>query len=119
MLIGCRGLICFFFYYFFASPSPAGEGEQQQLEDGHPGGVRRRRTDRVRPRMPPAGTGSVGTTGNRFKNFRVLHLKEKQRNNPCLSPGVFPGLRVRGRVQQHLRVCAHRRPLCQPAVLRV
>lgn len=69
--------------------------------------------------MPPAGTGSVGTTGNRFRNFRVLHLKEKQRNNPCLSPGVFPGLRVRGRVQQHLRVRAHRRPLCQPAVLRV
>lgn len=46
MLIGCRGLICFF-YYFFACLSPAGEDEQQQLEDGHPGGVRRRRTDRV------------------------------------------------------------------------
>lgn len=48
--------------------SPGGEDEQQQLEDRLPGGVRRRRKQRVRPRMPPAGTGSVGTTGD----FRKL-----------------------------------------------
>lgn len=41
--------------------SPGGEDQQQQLEDGRPGGVRRRRTQRVRPGVPPAGPRRVGT----------------------------------------------------------
>lgn len=35
------------------------------------------------------------------------------------SAGMFPRLCVRGLVQQHLCLCAHCYPICQPAVLRV
>lgn len=74
------------------SPSPGGEDEQQQLEDRHPGGVRRWRTGRVRPRMPSAGTRSVGTTGNcrKLTYFRILYLKEKQQKTPVFLQECFP-----------------------------
>lgn len=41
---------------------PPGGENQQQLEDRLPGGVRRRRKQRLRPSMPNAGAGGVGET---------------------------------------------------------
>lgn len=79
------------------------------------------------PACPLLGPG-VSVRRETFVNFSifVFHIKGKDGKKQqltssfCpLSPGVFPRLCVRGRVQQHLRMCAHRRPLCQPAVLRV
>ncbi len=49
---------------------------------------------------------------------KKVSLQQKTHSSPLFS-GVFSRLCVWGRVQQHLRMCAHSRPLCQPAVLRV
>lgn len=53
-----------------------------------------------------------------FLGFFQRHQKLNT-NNKRLSIGVFPRLCVWGLLQQHLRLCAHHRPLFQPAVLRI
>lgn len=108
---------------------PSGrEDEQQPLEDGLPGGVPRRRTQRVGRSLPPAGPRGVGATSH----SQVASLQVRRTDNshffssPCVSrssssssAGMFSRLCVWGCLQQHLCVRAHRRHLCQPAVLQL
>lgn len=101
------------------------EDEQQQLENRPPGGVWRRRKQRVWPCLPSAGTRSCSMNRKSIINIkRILCVKPREKNLSYLFPlstysGVFPRLCLWRRVQQHLCLCAHYRPLCQPAVLRI
>lgn len=68
--------------------NPGREGEQQQLADGLPGGVRRRRTQHVRPGVPPAGPRRVGTMAASGKCRREILLKSRER--PSFPQECFP-----------------------------
>lgn len=68
--------------------TPGGEGEQQQLADGLSGGVRRRRTQRVGPSVPPAGPRRVGTIAASGTYSRELLLKSHE--CPSFPQECFP-----------------------------